>query len=240
MVRGFINLDANNVSQPNNRELLRQALTRSTGSSLTGNAPSSSDTSLTRTFAASSTGILPLGRLNADSLRTDFRQHVEAIWGTFVHDYCQTKDYWPPGCSLLALQNQVLDLSLIALSSQRLALKSPKSDLPIISLTAYNNSLSLYRQMIQNRQNVGLTAILAVTSTVYALIEVFLMQPEDIATVGWGDSGHFDGALALMQQTGPHIYSSGGFHLVFKKIREMGVCRRILGGLIADTVTSFF
>ena len=88
---------------------------------------------------------------------------------------------------------------------------------------AYNNSIGLYRPLIQHQHNDGLTAILAVTSTVYALIESSLMQPEDIANFGWGKSRHFDGALALMQRSGPHFFSTCGFHLVFKKIREMGV-----------------
>jgi len=133
-------------------------------------------------------------------------------------------DYWPPGCSLLALRNKVLDLSLVALSAQRLALNSPSSDLRLLSLTAYNNSIGLYRDLVQHQLNDDLSAMLAVTSTVYALIEASMMRPEDIANVGWGKSGHFDGALALMQKTGPHYYSASGFHLVFKKIREMGVC----------------
>lgn len=65
--------------------------------------------------------------------------------------------------------------------------------------------------------------MLAVTSTVYALIEASLMQPEDIANFGWGKSGHFDGALNLMQKSGPVFFSFDGFHLVLKKIREMGL-----------------
>ncbi|KAE8440864.1 hypothetical protein EG329_006381 [Mollisiaceae sp. DMI_Dod_QoI] len=134
-----------------------------------------------------------------------------------------TKDYWPPGCSFLALQNRALDLSLVALSAQRLALNLPGSDLLVLGLTAYNNSIGLFRRLMQQHYNGGLTAILAVTSTVYALIEASLMQPEDIANFGWGKSGHFDGALTLMQKSGPVFFSFHGFHLVFKKIREMGV-----------------
>jgi hypothetical protein len=77
--------------------------------------------------------------------------------------------------------------------------------------------------MIQQNNSDSMTALLAVTSTTYALIEVSLMKSEDILNSGWGKSGHFDGALALMQKSGPDFYSTGGFHLVFKKIREMGV-----------------
>jgi hypothetical protein len=117
----------------------------------------------------------------------------------------------------------VIDLSLVALSAQRLSLNSSRSDLHLLSLTAYNNSIGLYRSLMQQQNNESIAALLAVTSTVYAQMEASLMQPEDIATFGWGKSQHFDSALALMQGSGPLLYSTSGFHLVFKKIREMGV-----------------
>jgi hypothetical protein len=198
------------------------------------------DLSVTQVSASPSHGANPLSGLNIVSLKADFRQHIEPLWRTFILSYCQTKDYWPPGCSLLALQNKTLDFSLVALSAQRLALSSPSSDLHLLSLTAYNNSIKLYRSLVQRQQNDNLSGILAVTSTVYALIEASLMQPEDIATFGWGKSGHFDGALALIRISGPHIYSTCGFHLVFKKIREMGVCPIFLSRWYADEAISSF
>lgn len=141
----------------------------------------------------------------------------------FLLAYCQTKDYWPLGYSFLALQNRVLDLSLVALSAHRLALNLPGNDLLVLGLTAYNNSIILFRRLMEQQCNSGLTAMLAATSTVYALIEASLMQLEDIGNFGWGKSGHFDGALALMKKSGPVSFSFDGFHLVFKKMREMGV-----------------
>ncbi|KAF2802240.1 uncharacterized protein BDZ99DRAFT_503997 [Mytilinidion resinicola] len=120
------------------------------------------------------------------------------------------------------LRNKALDLSIIALSAQRLALNRGNAALHIMSLTAYNNSISLYRGTVQKSSNSGLAAMLAVISTVYALVDSCLNPPVDMANFSWGSSGHFDGALALMRQSGPTQFSKDGFHLVFKKIREMG------------------
>jgi hypothetical protein len=224
VIRTFVNLDATNVSRRNKKQLLCEALAKSKGSGIKEARPPQRSLSVIQLSASSSYDVPPLAGLNVFTLQADFRQHVEALWRTFQASYCQTEDYWPPGCSVLTLRNEALDFSLVALSSQRLALNSPGSDLRLLSLTAYNKSVGLYRSLIQRPNNAGLTAILAVTSTVYALIEASMMNPEDIANFGWGKSGHFDGALALMRSSGPHFYSTPGFHLVFKKIREMGVC----------------
>lgn len=181
------------------------------------------DPFVNQTSASSSKSEPQLGGIRVVSLQANFPQHVQVLWRTFLLGYCQTKDYWPPGCSFLALQNRALDLSLVALSAHRLALNSTGGDLLVLGLTAYNDSIGLFRRLMQQQYNSSLTAMLAVTSTVYALIEASLMQPEDIANFGWGKSGHFDGALALMQKSGPIFFSFDGFHLVFKKIRKMGV-----------------
>jgi hypothetical protein len=222
-VRTFVNLDATNIRAPNKKELLCQALADSKASGVIEAQTVHGDLSINRILATPFHGATTLGSLTVFSLQVNFQQHLEALWQTFQLNYCQTKDYWPPGCSLLALQNKALDLSLVALSTQHLTLCSPNDDLRVLSLTAYNTSIGLHRSLMQRQQNNELTAILAVTSTVYALIEASLMQPEDIANFGWGRSGHFDGALALLQKSGPLCFSMGGFHLVYKKIREMGV-----------------
>lgn len=79
--------------------------------------------------------------------------------------------------------------------------------------------------MMQGQLSGGMAGILAVTSTIYALIEASLMQPLDVAQFGWGLSGHFKAAIALIQQSGPQVFASHGFHPLFKKIREMEVSR---------------
>lgn len=224
MIRTFVNLNATNASRPNKKRLLCEALANSKKSTVKQSHTPHKDPFVNKGSASSSKSESQLGGIQVVSLQTHFPQHVEALWRTFLLGYCQTKDYWPPGCSFLALQNRALDLSLVALSAHRLALNLPGSNLLVLGLTAYNNSISLFRRLMQQQQhNSGLTAMLAVTSTVYALIEASLMQPEDIANFGWGKSGHFDGALTLMQDSGPVFFSFDGFHLVFKKIREMGV-----------------
>jgi hypothetical protein len=223
LVRTFVNLDATNISRPNKKKLLSEALANSKDSRINKARPVHHDLSVIKVSAPSFQATPPPNKLNVVSIQPDLREHVEVLWRTFVLSYCQTNDYWPPGCSLLARRNKALDLSLVALSAQRLALDSPGSELQVLSLTAYNKSIGLYRSAIQHQQNEGMNAMLAVTSTVYALIEASLMQPEDIPNFGWGKSRHFDGALALMRKSGPQFYSISGFHLVFKKIREMGV-----------------
>jgi hypothetical protein len=223
LIRTFVNLNATNASRPNKKRLLCEALANSKQSTVKQTHTPHNDPFVNQTSASSSQSEPQLGAIQVVSLQANFPQHVEALWGTFLLGYCQTKDYWPPGCSFLALQNRALDLSLVALSAHRLALNVPGSDLLVLGLTAYNNSIGLFRRLMQQQYHSGLTAMLAVTSTVYALIEASLMQPEDIANFGWGKSGHFDGALTLMQKSGPVFFSFDGFHLVFKKIREMGV-----------------
>lgn len=223
-----MNLDGTNVSRPNKKQLLCEALADSKHLSANEARPPQHNPSINQISTSSSYNVTPQDALNIITVKADFPQHVGVLWQTFLLSYCQTRDYWPPGCSLLALQNEALDLSLVALSAQQLACKLPKSDLRLLSLTAYNNSIRLYRNLVQQQRSGALTAVLVVTSSVYALIEASIMQPEDIASFGWGKSGHFDGALALMQETGPYVYSISGFHLVFKKIREMGVRRIIL------------
>jgi hypothetical protein len=215
-----VNLDATNISRPNKKDLLYEALADSKDFSLNAAHTVDRDLSVTQVSASPSPSF---EGLTVVSYQVDFRQHLEVLWKTFILSYSQTNDYWPLGCSSLALQNKVLDLALVALSTQHLALDSPNSDLRLLSLTAYNTSVGLYRSHMQHQFNDDSAAILAVTSTVYALIEAALMQPEDIASFGWGKSGHFDGVLALLQRSGPLSYSNDGFHLVWKKIREMGV-----------------
>ena len=80
------------------------------------------DSFVKQTSASSSKCGPQFGGIRVVSLQANFPQHFEVLWRTFLLGYCQTKGYWPPGCSLLALQNRALDLSLVALSAQRLAL----------------------------------------------------------------------------------------------------------------------
>lgn len=222
-IRAFVNLDATNVSHPNKKRLVDEARIKANDSRSNDCRLLYRDQSANQIPGPSSSRAIPLSRLDIITLETDFRQHFEVLWRTFILSYCQTKDYWPIGCSALSLRNKALDFSLVALSAQRLALNSPGSSLHVLSLTAYNKSIGLYRSLMQHKQSKELNGILAVTSTVYALVDACLKQPTDIAMFSWGTSGHFDGALALMMKTGPEIYSASGFHQVFKKIREMGV-----------------
>ncbi|KAF2494430.1 hypothetical protein BU16DRAFT_589269 [Lophium mytilinum] len=216
-IRTFVNLNASNVSTTNKKRLLCDAIAEMKELGAHEERILKGKIS---TFP--SHAVPPFGREELGSLHIDYPQQVAALWSTFILGYCQTSDYWPPGCSRLMLRNKALDLSIVALSAQRLALNQGNAALHIMSLTAYNNSIGLYRGTVQKSPNSGLAAMLAVTSTVYALVDSCLSPPIDMANFSWGSSGHFDGALALMRQSGPDEFAKNGFHLVFKKIREMG------------------
>lgn len=221
-IRAFINIDAANLSHPNKKRLLCEALANSKESYVSEHSTSQNDV-LSSQLSSSFSRRVPRMHDPAASLQTDFSQHLRVLWRIFVSRYCKTEDYWPAGCSLLAFQNKALDFSLVALGAQHLALDSPQSSLSLLGLEAYNKSIGLYRGLLQVHYNTRFTALLAVTSTMYALMEISLMRPHVIANVGWGRSGHFDGALTMMLRSGPHPFSTDGFHLIFKKIREMGV-----------------
>lgn len=222
VIRTFVNMTATDVCSPNKKRLLCEALTRSrdppTDVFAKGHQPSTKHEQI-MTVLDEGIGGMP----SIVDLQPDFRQHLEALWSTFISAYCRTEDYWPPGCSWLALRNRPLDLALIAISAQRLTLFSLNSRLHLLGLEAYNESIRLYLSMMQKQMDSWSTALLAVTSTLYALMEASLMQPHDIVSFGWGNSGHFDGALELTMRSGPEIFATAGFHLVFKKVREMGL-----------------
>ena len=222
-IRAFVNVDATNIAHPRKKRLLCEAIANSKRPSLNQLSQESCQIAFNQDPSLLSHEDIPTTAMVSTALRLDCSQQLEVLWRSFISRYCRTKDYWPPGCLLLALQSRVLDLALIALSAQHLALDSPGSDLRVLGLTAYNKSVEMYQPLMQNQGNYTLIAVLAVTSTVYALMEASLMQPQDITHFGWGKSGHFDGALALMMRSGPRVFSAAGFHLVFKKIREMGV-----------------
>jgi hypothetical protein len=206
-------MNEENLTYPNKKRLLCEVLAGSRGLD-------EGPVSINRLSSAIFQSVPTLSGIA--SLQTHFGQHLAALWNSFLSGYCKTKDYWPPGCSLLAFQNRALDLSLVSLSAQQLALSFPKSSFSLLSLKAYNESISIYRKLLQNRHRNSMTALLAVTSTMYALMEASLMKPLDITTFSWGKSGHFDAALSLLMQGGPDPFALPGFHFVFKKIREMG------------------
>ena len=153
----------------------------------------------------------------------EFRQHFEALWRTFLSNYCETEDYWPKGCSQLALRHQALDLALLALSAQRLAFSDDGNSYRLLSMTAYDKGIKMFRCLMQECSDPTSKATLAVIGVVYALLEASQRPMEDILDDTWGSSHHLEGAVVLMKQSQPEAFSFGGYHLFFKKIREMAV-----------------
>ena len=178
---------------------------------------------------------LPLDKLQLiticalDFTPFDFSQHFDALWGSFQSKYDRTSTYWPSGCSQLAQRNEALDLALIALSAQRLAFsRGSDQRLTLLSLTAYDKALNLFIALMRQRRgedaiDQSQSAMLAVISTVFSLLEGSQSTLEVILEHGWRWSKHLQGAMELLRQSGPEAFAVGGFHVVFKKIREMGV-----------------
>ena len=242
--RAFVNFDASNVHVPSKKAVYCKAIAQSKQEALPPHQ-SINHGCVKTVFGLPPTCIEPIkptpatqapDALSLDSLQVttlhaldftpgDFWQHFEALWGGFKSKYDRTDDYWPSGCSQLARRNKALDLALIALSARRLAF-SQGSDrkLTLLSLTAYDKALNLFIALLQRQEELGRSsALFAVISTVFSLLEGSQLQLEEIFENGWRWSKHLHGALELVRRSGPEAFSLDGFHAVFKKIREMGV-----------------
>lgn len=148
----------------------------------------------------------------------EFRDHFLTLWTRFQRVYARTPDSWSVQISSLGLHNRALDLALIALASMRLSLCGEKEKYEVLSLSAYNDSLQLFRRLLQKDSQRGL---LVVISLIFTLFEAAQQCPTGIYQSGW--SGHLKGALSLMKRQGPRAFQAGGFHVAFKKLREMAV-----------------
>ena len=103
----------------------------------------------------------------------EFRLHFETLWASFLTVYSRTSDYWPAGCTSLALRHEALDLALIALSAQHLAAAESNGNYRVLGLTAYDKSLKLFKALVDGSDGTPeSSAILAVISLIYFLIEV--------------------------------------------------------------------
>lgn len=234
----FVNFNSKSIKHPNKKTVLCQAIAQNKKATqsqpnLTSNQyrahqgirlkPSAVEV-VDEGFDVLQPGGVRIVALDALQFTTEeFRQHFEALWRTFLSSYCYTADYWPQGCSQLALRNQTLDLALIALSAQRLAFNDDGDSFRLLSMTAYDKGIKMFRKLLTRCQDSKSIATLAVVGVVYALLEASQRPMEDILNDTWGSSQHLEGALVLMEGSGPEVFSDGGFHLFFKKIREMAV-----------------
>jgi hypothetical protein len=80
---------------------------------------------------------------------TQFRSHFSTLWEYFRSNYQSTLDSYTVGFSQLVLQNKALDIALIALGTQRLAVSAGDKQMQLMSWTAYHHSLRLYREVMR-------------------------------------------------------------------------------------------
>ena len=161
--------------------------------------------------------------LSIDSLDVSagqFKEHLCTLWEYFRSNYTSTIDSLTHGLDHFGMQNKAIDLGLIALSTQRLALTAKDPRLQVMSSTAYHHSLRIFQKLFQYT-SVEALAVLFVASFVYALIEGARQTPTRIYT--GGSDGHLRGALALLEKQDPELFSLEGYHRVFTKTRELGV-----------------
>ena len=202
----FINLDKNNVKIPM-KPLVSKAILSIRGH----DGPH--DLEDLQPYGLSAISIHTLDISNGE-----FRDHFLTLWSHYQTAYARTGDSWSVRISSLGLHNKALDLALISLAAMRLSLCGERAKYEILSLSAYNDSLQLFQQLLQNDRQRNL---LVVISLIFTLFEASQQSPTKIYQSGW--SGHLKGAISLMKSQGPRAFQSSGFHVAFKKLREMAV-----------------
>ncbi|KAF4470204.1 Transcriptional regulatory moc3 [Fusarium albosuccineum] len=169
--------------------------------------------------------------LYSDSLNSldltalDFQNHLLTLWDHFHLSHSYSSDAWAPSFAGLISRNRFLDLALIALSSLRVSQTIRDNQARIMSLTAYGESLRLFRNYCESREitktpHVAVT--LATASLVYTLFEAMHETPATIFSSGMMfKNRHMKGAILFTQLCGPQTFTTRENHLVFKKLREM-------------------
>lgn len=161
---------------------------------------------------------------------SDFKDHLSVLWNHFHLGHSFTSFAWAPSFIPLISQNRYLDLALIALSALRFSQTTSDSGrIRVMSLTAYGQSLRIFRQACKPVTERGPTKLsrlvlarLATTSLLYTMFEAMHESPRTIFSSGMiFDNPHLKGAKALIQGCGPSSFRNGGDHHVFKKLREM-------------------
>ncbi|KAL2826675.1 hypothetical protein BDW59DRAFT_145026 [Aspergillus cavernicola] len=150
----------------------------------------------------------------------EFQTHFLALWTYFKEAYARTPSCWSVGVSNLSLDSKALDMALISLATIRLSFTGHGNNYLVFSLSAYNTGLQAFRRILQSPRGES-NPQLVVISLIFTLFEASQRQPTRIYESGW--EGHLTGALALMKCQGPGRFQNGGFHVAFKKVREMAV-----------------
>ena len=163
-----------------------------------------------------------------DLTELDFKDHLAVLWNHFHLQHSSSSDAWAPAFTPLINKNRFLDLALIALSALRFSQTTADSRIRLMSLTAYGQSLRIFRQactlVVKDPTKYGgvAAARLATTSLVYTMFEAMHESPRTIFSSGiMFDNTHLKGARSFMQGCGPSSFQLGGDHLAFKKLREM-------------------
>lgn len=171
-----------------------------------------------------------IGVYALDFSPADFAAHFATLWHYFTTAFTCTPDAWALAYNKLALHSRALDLALIALSVQRFSASRGHEKLFDVACNTYGESVRLVRTLIagldepQSEKRAADLALLAATSLALGLVDGCRHSPVTIFESGWLTvNPHLQGAGIFTQRAGPLAFSTGGLHLVFKKLREMEV-----------------
>ncbi|MCJ1310730.1 hypothetical protein MMC25_004396 [Agyrium rufum] len=244
--RAFVNLDSSNVLTHDKRNMLYKAIAENKHDESRDRARSGQECQKKQQIHLDQPNVDFIHNLSADVSLTprqrdmgqpfvvitlNFRQQFDVLWNGFRSKYACTNDYWPDGCAQLVERNNALDMAMIALSAQRLSFgKGASHRMNLLSLAAYDKSLKLFISMMDCQGSSAMSsAVLAMISFMFALLEGVQLQIEHILETGWRRSDHFGGALELLRRSEPFTFSQSGFHTVFKNMREMALALAVIG-----------
>ncbi|KAL4797757.1 hypothetical protein BDV19DRAFT_357941 [Aspergillus venezuelensis] len=154
----------------------------------------------------------------------EFQSHLTTLLTDFNAAYARSSSCWSEGVTALSLHSRALDMALISLATMRLSFTASRKEYLAFSLSAYNTGLQSFRQLLADFTSES-NPQLVVISLVFTLLEASQQKPTRIFDAG--TSGHLSGALALMERQGPDAFRRCGFHVAFRKVREMSILYKL-------------
>ncbi|KAL4935557.1 hypothetical protein BDV06DRAFT_228716 [Aspergillus oleicola] len=154
----------------------------------------------------------------------EFQAHLQTLMANFNAAYARSSSCWSEGVTALSLHSRALDMALISLATIRLSFTANRKEYLSFSLSAYNMGLQSFRQLLADFTSES-NPQLVVISLVFTLFEASQQKP--MRVFGAGTAGHLSGALALMERHGPEAFTDGGFHVAFRKVREMSILYKL-------------
>ena len=151
----------------------------------------------------------------------NFQRHAEILLSSFVSGHAMTTHAWSLQLRRLLGSGYCFDLAVTALSLLRLSQSPINANLLSMSLTAYNHSIEIYRSYLDQLRGFP-PPMLAIIAMIFGLYEYMQKTPQTILHGGLiENNAHVQGAAILMQRSGPAAFQHGGYHLAFRKAREV-------------------